>query len=265
MVSKNPAEAVGLTDRGVIEPGRRADLVRVRVDDHVPVVRTVWREGTPRRMMVSALIEREQSSALPIRNGAFIAVVGPSGAGKDTLIAYARAALCRRAAGRVRPAGDHPALRRRERGSRHAGRRRLRRSRRRTAPSPSPGRRMACATACPASVDRAIDNGHVAVANVSRGAIAVAARALCQCRRGRDHRLAARSWRRALPARGRESRGEVLARLARTVADRDVRAGRRRARQQRAERGRRRPACRHHPQGDGVCRHVGNGLSFAGR
>jgi alpha-D-ribose 1-methylphosphonate 5-triphosphate diphosphatase len=45
MVSKNPAEAVGLTDRGVIEPDRRADLVRVRVDDHVPVVRTVWRQG----------------------------------------------------------------------------------------------------------------------------------------------------------------------------------------------------------------------------
>ena len=45
MVSKTPAEAVGLTDRGVIEPGRRADLVRVRVDEHVPVVRMVWREG----------------------------------------------------------------------------------------------------------------------------------------------------------------------------------------------------------------------------
>ncbi|TIP83343.1 MAG: alpha-D-ribose 1-methylphosphonate 5-triphosphate diphosphatase, partial [Mesorhizobium sp.] len=45
MVSKNPAEAVGLADRGVIEQGRRADLVRVRLDDHVPVVRTVWRQG----------------------------------------------------------------------------------------------------------------------------------------------------------------------------------------------------------------------------
>ena len=45
MVSKNPADAVGLADRGVIEPDRRADLVRVRVADHVPVVRTVWRQG----------------------------------------------------------------------------------------------------------------------------------------------------------------------------------------------------------------------------
>jgi alpha-D-ribose 1-methylphosphonate 5-triphosphate diphosphatase len=46
MVSKNPAEAVGLDDRGVIEMGRRADLVRVRLDDDVPVVRSVWREGS---------------------------------------------------------------------------------------------------------------------------------------------------------------------------------------------------------------------------
>ena len=45
MVSRNPADAVGLADRGAIEVGRRADLVRVRVDEHVPVVRTVWREG----------------------------------------------------------------------------------------------------------------------------------------------------------------------------------------------------------------------------
>ena len=42
-------------------------------------------------MMVSALIEREISSAaFPIRHGVFVAVVGPSGAGKDTVIAYAR-------------------------------------------------------------------------------------------------------------------------------------------------------------------------------
>ncbi|EKF20121.1 alpha-D-ribose 1-methylphosphonate 5-triphosphate diphosphatase [Nitratireductor pacificus] len=45
MVSKNPAEAVGLDDRGIIAIGRRADLVRVRVDEHVPIVRSVWREG----------------------------------------------------------------------------------------------------------------------------------------------------------------------------------------------------------------------------
>ncbi|SFQ29834.1 alpha-D-ribose 1-methylphosphonate 5-triphosphate diphosphatase [Nitratireductor indicus] len=45
MVTKNPAEAVGLEDRGIVEEGRRADLVRVRVDEHVPVVRSVWREG----------------------------------------------------------------------------------------------------------------------------------------------------------------------------------------------------------------------------
>ena len=45
MVSRNPAEAVGLNDRGAIIKGRRADLVRVRLDEHVPVVRSVWREG----------------------------------------------------------------------------------------------------------------------------------------------------------------------------------------------------------------------------
>ncbi len=45
MVSKRPAEAVGLFDRGAIEVGRRADLVRVLRDEAVPVVREVWREG----------------------------------------------------------------------------------------------------------------------------------------------------------------------------------------------------------------------------
>lgn len=45
MVSKTPAHSVGLDDRGEIAIGKRGDLVRVRLDDHVPVVRGVWREG----------------------------------------------------------------------------------------------------------------------------------------------------------------------------------------------------------------------------
>lgn len=45
LASLNPARAVGLADRGEIAPERRADLVRVRVLDGAPVVRTVWREG----------------------------------------------------------------------------------------------------------------------------------------------------------------------------------------------------------------------------
>jgi len=45
MASANPAEAVKLDDRGRIEPGRRADLVRVRPTPAGPVVREVWREG----------------------------------------------------------------------------------------------------------------------------------------------------------------------------------------------------------------------------
>src|SRR6516225_7162683 len=44
-VTKTPGEAVGLTDRGVIAPGKRADLIRVHVACDVPVVRSVWREG----------------------------------------------------------------------------------------------------------------------------------------------------------------------------------------------------------------------------
>ncbi len=43
-VTANPAAAVGLDDRGVIEDGRRADLVRVHPGT-VPVVRGVWRGG----------------------------------------------------------------------------------------------------------------------------------------------------------------------------------------------------------------------------
>jgi len=44
-VTKTPAEAVGLDDRGEIAIGKRADLIRVHVAGSVPVVRSVWREG----------------------------------------------------------------------------------------------------------------------------------------------------------------------------------------------------------------------------
>jgi alpha-D-ribose 1-methylphosphonate 5-triphosphate diphosphatase len=44
-VTKTPAEAVGLADRGEIAAGKRADLIRVHVARNTPVVRSVWREG----------------------------------------------------------------------------------------------------------------------------------------------------------------------------------------------------------------------------
>jgi len=46
LVTKNPAKAAGLEDRGEIAQGKRADLVRVTLpDDGVPIVRAVWRDG----------------------------------------------------------------------------------------------------------------------------------------------------------------------------------------------------------------------------
>jgi alpha-D-ribose 1-methylphosphonate 5-triphosphate diphosphatase len=45
MAATNPAESIGLTDRGVIETGKRADLLRVSLIDDTPVVRAVWRAG----------------------------------------------------------------------------------------------------------------------------------------------------------------------------------------------------------------------------
>jgi alpha-D-ribose 1-methylphosphonate 5-triphosphate diphosphatase len=45
MVTSTPARTVGLTDRGRIAPGLRADLVHVRRPHGVPVVKAVWRQG----------------------------------------------------------------------------------------------------------------------------------------------------------------------------------------------------------------------------
>src|SRR5215813_7795112 len=44
-VTTTPAEAVGLTDRGAIAVGKRADLIRVHVAGEVPMVRTTWLRG----------------------------------------------------------------------------------------------------------------------------------------------------------------------------------------------------------------------------
>jgi alpha-D-ribose 1-methylphosphonate 5-triphosphate diphosphatase len=44
-VTKTAAEAIGLSDRGEIIAGKRADLIRVHLARDLPVVRSVWREG----------------------------------------------------------------------------------------------------------------------------------------------------------------------------------------------------------------------------
>lgn len=46
MISRNPADAAGLHDRGEIRVGKRADLVQVTRLDRAPVVRQVWRQGS---------------------------------------------------------------------------------------------------------------------------------------------------------------------------------------------------------------------------
>lgn len=44
-VSKRPAEAVGLSDRGEIAAGKRADIIRVHCAEAAATVRSVWRAG----------------------------------------------------------------------------------------------------------------------------------------------------------------------------------------------------------------------------
>jgi alpha-D-ribose 1-methylphosphonate 5-triphosphate diphosphatase len=44
-ISAEPARMVGLSDRGRVAPGLRADLVQVHLADGHPLVRQVWREG----------------------------------------------------------------------------------------------------------------------------------------------------------------------------------------------------------------------------
>jgi alpha-D-ribose 1-methylphosphonate 5-triphosphate diphosphatase len=44
-VTKNPAVAVGLNDRGEFAQGLRGDVIQVHVMHDVPAVRSVWRQG----------------------------------------------------------------------------------------------------------------------------------------------------------------------------------------------------------------------------
>lgn len=47
LVTRNPASAAGLTDRGEIAPGRRADLIAVKRLGGLPQVERVWVRGAP--------------------------------------------------------------------------------------------------------------------------------------------------------------------------------------------------------------------------
>jgi ribose 1,5-bisphosphokinase len=167
-------------------------------------------------MMVSALIERELSGVgQKLRDGVFVAVVGPSGAGKDTLIAYARSALAgegtvefvRRVITRPSDAAteDHDTLADAAFDEAEKG-----------------GAFAVCWSAhglrygLPESVDRAVSQGQIVVANISRGAVP-----LVKARYANvvvaEITASAEILAERLAARGRESRGEVLARLARSA------------------------------------------------
>ena len=45
LITKRPAEAGGFGDRGEISVGKRADFVHLRIEDGIPIVLTVYREG----------------------------------------------------------------------------------------------------------------------------------------------------------------------------------------------------------------------------
>ncbi len=44
-VTENPARCGGLTDRGRLVPGLRADLIRVKIINDRPIVKSVWTAG----------------------------------------------------------------------------------------------------------------------------------------------------------------------------------------------------------------------------
>ncbi|TIU68123.1 MAG: phosphonate metabolism protein/1,5-bisphosphokinase (PRPP-forming) PhnN [Mesorhizobium sp.] len=160
-------------------------------------------------------MERELSAAaFPIRDGVFVAVVGPSGAGKDTVIGYARALFAdetrlefvRRVI--TRPSDttseDHDTLADAAFVEAQAD-----------GAFAISWEAHGLRYGIPAEVDWSVANGRVAIANVSRTIPALRDRyanlAVVEITASPEI-LAER-----LAMRGRESRGEVLARLARSA------------------------------------------------
>lgn len=167
-------------------------------------------------MMAAAMIERALNPAsAPLRNGAFVAVVGPSGAGKDTIIDYARSAL-----------GDQPGY--------HFARRVV------TRPSSADAEdhdtlseeQFSAAKqigafchsweahglhyGLPKSIDEEIERGTVVVANVSRGVLPALRQAyanLLVVHITASHDVLAQR----LAARGREDADEIRRRLMRAA------------------------------------------------
>jgi ribose 1,5-bisphosphokinase len=173
---------------------------------------------------IYALIENELASRpFPIRSGCFLAVVGPSGAGKDTLIGFARRELVaetgvhfvRRVITRPSDGGteDHDTLamdafERAEADGAFA----------------LSWRAHGLGYGLPVGIDEHMANGMVVVANGSRAVIPALreryVNVVPALVTAEPHILAER-----LAARGRETRDEVLARLSRQTAQECVVSG----------------------------------------
>lgn len=165
--------------------------------------------------MSAGLAPAAEAASFPIAGGAFVAVVGPSGAGKDSVIHFARRALAeerevffvRRVITRPSDpdAEDHDTLEEAEFAEAE-----------RTGTFAVAWGAHGLRYGLPIEVDGEIGAGAVAVANVSRNVVpTLAARyvnVIVAEIMARPEILAER-----LAARGRESRGEVLARLARSA------------------------------------------------
>ncbi|MBB3234127.1 phosphonate metabolism protein/1,5-bisphosphokinase (PRPP-forming) PhnN [Phyllobacterium endophyticum] len=165
--------------------------------------------------MMASTTEAPDRAPAPLPNGTFVAVVGPSGAGKDTIIEFARAALgdqpgyhfVRRVV--TRPSSvdteDHDTLSQQQ----------FLTAKRAGEFSHSWEAHGLC-YGLPMSVDEAIERGSVAIANVSRGVLPALRQAYANfivVQITASHEVLARR----LAARGREDAAEIERRLMRAA------------------------------------------------